>query len=315
MPIPTNYARELRNDLAYAEYSNPEYIHEELAPTFKVAQQSGTMHYQPVNADSAAITNRGNLGTIDITGAGSASKPFNAGEILKRAELDVKEVEQCYADLMRAQLALARIGKRAVDGAIETALATALIGGEVDADLSTSTTKPEDVEALAYQLYDKAPGEVALVLPSQVFTRLKADANVQARMRNTGVAIGEGGDPRKITAAQLAAIFGVNRVLIGNNRIWGAINNTCGALVAIPNGELSPREEVQFARTVVYDTGEQDGFPFTCESWFDNQHLGHAVDTRANAACMILNADLAISIKFFADGTSAIGDDNGVGDL
>jgi hypothetical protein len=299
MPINTGYPREERSDLAYAEYSNPEYLHEAIAPTFKVAQTSGTMYYQPVNADTAAITGRQSLGAITPTAAASASRPFTASEILKRAEMGVSEVEQCYADLLRAQLALARIGKRSVDGAIETALATALIGGEVNEDVSASNSIPEDVEALAYELFDIAPGGVGLILPAPVFSRLKANANILERMKATGVAIGEGGDPRKITEAQMAAIMGVSRVFIANTRIWTPVAAGTGALVALPNGELSPREEVQFARTVVYDTGEEDGFPFTCESWFDNQNLGHAVDTRANAQVLVLNSGLKKSIKFF----------------
>lgn len=299
MPINTGYPREERSDLAYAEYSNPEYIHEAIAPTFKVAQTSGTLYYQPVNADSAAITGREQLANITVTAAASGSKPFTAAEILKRAEMGVREVEQCYSDLLRAQLALARIGKRAVDGAIETALATALIGSAADEDLSASGSIPEDVEGLAYELFDIAPGGVGLILPSPVFAKLKANANILDRMKATGVAIGEGGDPRKITEAQMAAIMGVSKVFVANNRIWTPVAAGTGALVALPNGDLSPREEVQFARTVVYDTGEEDGFPFTCESWFDDQSLGHAVDTRANAQVLVLNAGLKKSIKFF----------------
>lgn len=314
--IPTGYPREERADLAYAEYSNPKYLHEAIAPTFKVAQSSGTIYYQPVNADSAAITGRAGLTPVDVTEAASGSKPFSAEEILKRPELPVKEVEQCYSDLLRAQLALARMGKRSVDGTIETALATALIAGVADEDVSASDSIPEDVEAMASELFDIAPGDVGLVLPIPVFTRLKRNPSVIERMKATGVAIGEGGDPRQITAAQMAAIMGVSKVLLANTRIWNAVATGTGALVALPNGELSPREETQFARTIVYDTGEEDGFPFTCESWFDDQRLGHAVDTRANAQVVVLNTELKKSIKFFnGTATSTVGDDNEVGDL
>ncbi len=285
-----------RPDLASAEYTSTGYLHRIIAPALPVFQAGGTLYYTPVNTRGAAQKGRASLGAVTASDVSSASKTFACQEILSRKRIGYAEVRQGYADLLTAELDLAAAGKDEVEAAIEQTLATAIL--TTPADLSGSTNLPGDIEDAAAELMDKAPDqEVALVLSSKVFTSLKANAEIKARMQNTGIAIGEGGDPRAVTTAQLAAICGVNRVLVGKTSIWGA---TGGALVMLPHKEKAQNQEAQLARVVVYAAEPVDDIPFTCESFEDDTLKGYVVDTTTNATVTVLNGALSKALTLLA---------------
>lgn len=285
-----------RPDLAAAEYTSTGYLHRILAPALPVFQAGGTLYYTPVNTRGTAQKGRSSLGTVTASDLAAGSKIFACSEILSRKRMGYAEITQGYSDLLTAELDMAAAGKDEVEAAIEGLLATELL--KTPADLSASTNLPGDVEDLAAELMDKAPDqEVALVLSSKIFTSLKSDTEVKARMQNTGIAIGEGGDPRAVTAAQLAAVFGVHRVLIGKTSIWG---DKTGALVMLPHKEKSQNQEAQVARVVTYTAEPVDGIPFTCESFEDDTLKGYVVDTTTQAAVVVFNAALAKAVTLLA---------------
>lgn len=281
----------VRPDLATAEYTSTGYLHEIIAPTLKVFQKGGTLYYTPYATRGTAQTSRSALGSVTATTMASASKTFSCGEILSRKKMSYDEVEQGYSDLLTAELDMAAAGKDEVEASIETSLATALLDANSAKDLTASTNLPGDIENYAAELMDKAPDcEIALAISSTLFTSMKANGEIKARMQNTGIAVGEGGDPRAVTAAQLAAVLGVNRVLVGKSSIWG---KHYAALVMLPHAEKAQNQEAQLARTVAYMTSPADGIPFTCESFEDDNAKGYVVDTHAHAAVTVLNAGLS----------------------
>lgn len=285
-----------RPDLAAAEYTSTGYLHRLLAPALPVFQQGGTLYYTPVAARTTAQRGRASLAAVTAADQAAASKVFACQEILSRKRMGYAEVTQGYSDLLTAELDMAAAGKDEVEAAIEGTLAESLLASPED--ISASTNLPGDVESLASELMDKAPDqEIALVLSSKAFTSLKADEEVKARMQNSGIAIGEGGDPRKVTAAQMAAVFGVHRVLVGKTSIWGAKS---GVLAMLPHQEKAQNQEAQLARVVTYTAEPVDGIPFTCESFEDNNLKGYVVDTLAQAAVLVLNSGLAKALTLFA---------------
>ncbi len=281
-----------RPDLAAAEYTSTGYLHRIVAPALPVFQQGGTLYYLPASARTTAQKGRASLGEVTAANFAAESKVFACQEIISRKRMGYAEVTQGYSDLLTAELDMAAAGKDEVEAAIETALATELL--KTPEDISASANIPGAIEEIASELMDKAPDqEVALILSSKVFTALKSNEEIKARMRNTGIAIGEGGDPRSVTAAQMAAIFGVNQVLVGKTSIWGT---TSGVLAMLPHREKAQNQEAQLARVVTYTAEPVDGIPFTCESFEDNTLKGYVVDTIAQASVVILNAALKHSV-------------------
>lgn len=289
----------VRNDLAIAPYSDPEMVFTKVAPALVRYEEAGTAWYQPYTADVTAQTNRNPLGAVTANAVAAASKPFTCGEILSRQEMSYDQVRQGYRDLLSAEFAMARLGKRAVGDTLELALATALLANPED--LSSSTNLPGDVEALASALADKAPGRVALVLSASLFGALKADDEVKARMRNTGVILGEGGDARRITKEQLAAVFGVDEVIVGPGRVWNTPGAKTGSLVILPTEGLAPNEEPQYGRCYTYEYAiDGEYLPFTCESFYNDLNKSYNVDTVAKAAFVELNAGLKQAVTLLA---------------
>lgn len=299
---------EIRNDLRDAPYSAPELTHERLAPTLVRYQEAGTLWYQPYAQDVTAQTTRAALGDVTANTQGAASTPYACGEILDRQRMSYDAIRQSYRDELRADLAMARLGKRAVDDQIELAMANALLANPTD--LSASTNLPGDVENLAWGLIDRAPGSrCVLTISGRLFTTLKANAQIDARMKNIGIAVGEGGDPRRVTAAQMAAVLGVDEVIVAPNRVWvtmvsagtlGATGAKCGVLSMLPDGALQPNEEVQLGRVISYQFGETDSFPFEVTSWDDDRYLGRVIDTKTKAQFVLLNAALKEAVQLVA---------------
>lgn len=289
----------VRNDLALAPYSDPEMVFNKVAPALVRYEQSGTAWYQPYTANTTAQTGRAALGAVTANTVAAASKSFICNEILSRQEMSYDQVRQGYRDLLSAEFAMARLGKRAVGDALELQLATALLASPED--LSGETNLPGAVESLASILADKAPGKVALVLSSALFGALKSNDEVKARMRNTGVVLGEGGDARRITREQLAAVMGVDEVIVGPGRVWNTPGAKTAALVVLPTEGLAPNEEAQYGRCYTYEFSTDGEFlPFACESFMDDLNKGYVVDTVAKAQFVELNVALKQAVTLLA---------------
>lgn len=304
---------EIRNDLRDAPYSAPELTHERLAPTLTRYQTSGTMYYMPYASDVAAQTGRSPLGNVTVHSQSSAYTTYACGEIFDRQELPYDAIRESYRDDLRADLAMARLGKRAVDDQIELAMANALLANPVD--LTSSTNLPGDIEDLAWELIDKTPGQrCVLTISGKIFTALKANSEIKDRMKNIGIAVGEGGDPRRITAAQMAAVFGVDEVIVAPNRVWvnmvkadtlGPTGAACGVLSMLCDGTLQPNEEIQLGRVVSYQYGDTASFPFEITSWDDDRYAGRVIDTKTKAQFVMLNSALKQSVKLIEEDASS----------
>ena len=300
----------VRNDLAILPYSDPEMVFPKVAPVLRKYVPSGTEYYTPYNSDVTAQTGRTALGDITAHAVGSASTSFNCAEIIDRENMSYDAIKASYRDDLRAEMAMARVGKRAVSDKLDLQLKTALLGSPED--IHSESDICGAVEALAWTLADKAYGKIALVLSTKCFTALKGVSAIKDRMKNMGIFQADG-DPRRITEAQMAAAFGVDEIVVGPNRVWGSgAGASCGALVVKPTPELYPNEEVQYARTFAYEFAEGgDGWlPFLCEVWTNDLIKGLTVDVTAKAAVVVLNSGLKQAIRFFQADASESGSDS-----
>lgn len=302
----------IRPDLQSAEFARPEFLTDIIAPPLVRDQSAGTLYYQSVKKDVKAQTGRANAATIgEITEniLAAATKTFSCAEIRSRQKMSYTQVKG-YADLLHAELAMARIAKRAWYDQIEISTAKAMLGAANHVDLSASDDILGSIEDVAASLQDKAPGKVALVISSRNFTRLKANEGVKDRMKNTGVVLGAGGDPRNVTTEQLAAILGVDKVLVGRNDCWhiamtaeglGTEQDFSGnaALVVLPSETVEPVEEIQFARTLFFKWSN-DGDFYVCESFHDDKMDTDCVDVKGLVDIQILNPELCVAFKLFA---------------
>ncbi len=305
----------IRPDLQSAEFSRPAFLTDTILPPLMKEQIAGTLYYQKVLADNDAQTGRehaATIGTINEHIVAAATKTFSCEEIRDRQKMSYTQVKG-YADLLHAELAMARLAKRAWFNQIETKTALALFGGDALDVSGTSADIPTDIENAVAELQDKAPGKIALVLSSRNFTKLKTNESIKDRMKNTGVVVGAGGDPRMVTAEQLAAILGVDQLLIGPNDVWynamkKDASSTGGsdgydyqgnaALVVLPEASTDPVEEIQLGRTIYYKWSS-DGDFYVCESYHEDKVDADCVDVKGLVDSQILNSDLFKTVTLF----------------
>lgn len=302
-----------RPDLEAVPVSFPEYIADTLFPWLPRSQRAGVIYNQHLQADGTAQTGRstapdavtGLTGSITRTLLKANKANYTTSEVRSRYGMDPAERDG-YADLQHAELVMARIVKRAWWAEIEQMVADAILKKDDATDISSDPAPGIDA-AVAGMMDLGAPGDIYLVMSNANFVKLKANATVKDRMKNSGIVLGSGGDARAITREQMAAIFGVKGILIGKDLHWKTGVTTVGktyednaALVVVPPaGIAEPNEEVQLGRLVYYDyTNEIRKYEIT--SFHDDLNDIDTVDAKGEVALLTFNAALAKTFKVVA---------------
>jgi hypothetical protein len=304
-----------RKDLQAEPFKVPEFIGNLIFPATPRTQVAGTFYFQEVQTDPSAQYDRNTaaIGEINKTTIAAKDSTFACKEIRGRVRMGYDQVKG-FGGLDRAELVMSRMAKRAFFNKTETLAAKALLEPNagvtpVNATVNTATV----IEGQIPLIQDKAPGRVALVMSSKTFTGLKLLPDIRERMKNTGIILGAGGDARHVTAEQLAAIFGVDQILIGPNNIWydaveaGARNNC--ALVVLPDETKDPAEEVQLGR-FFYFQWDEEAEQYLIESFHDDDNDAEVIDAKGLGDLKMLNPSLATIITLpDSNATGAIGPD------
>ena len=251
-----------RADLEAIPVSFPDpFLVEKLAPYFERRQEGGTLYYQTLKQAPVAQYNRNTAALADISATiiAAATTTFACKEVRARISMSYDQVRGYYSQ-EDADIAMAKLAKRAFYLKLEGLCAGAILDpGEGTAE--DATLDPVGViDAAQAALRDKAygTGKIALTLSHYNFAALKKNNAIIERMKATGVIV-DGLSPRYITAEQLAAVFGVDEVLIGADVTWrhGVIGAKKGyaALSVLPDPEVDCSAEPQWARTVIFDWG------------------------------------------------------------
>lgn len=288
---------ERRTDLEQVEISFPAYAIPQILPWFARKQTAGNLYYQAAQTDATAQYNRNtaSLASITTNAMAAASTSFACAEIIQREEMSYDQV-MGYADLAHAELAMARKARRAFYNKVESLGISAILTNAIDA-----TSDPvAAVDSYAAKLADKAFGETALVVSNHDFVALKNNNIVKDRMKNTGIYLGYNGDPRSVTKEQLAAVFGVSRVIVGRDDLWYKSGyKGVGAVVVLPNADIDPNEEVQLGRSI-YFAYDSEAEHHIVESWYDEVAKAHAVDAVGLVDIKVLNSGLKQAITLFS---------------
>ena len=299
-----------RPDLEIVAVSYPDYLADKVMPMLAKRQVSGVQYYEPYSADFEAQYNRtANASSIAaITGNiyASAYTSYTCLEDYARVIANYTEIRQAGNDLQGLQESMARRAKRAYYNKLESLVAAAVLT-PADSATNISAAPLAGIESAVQAQRDKGLGRVAVVLSNHNFVELKKNAEIKARMTNSGV-ITAGLEPRFITATQLAAIFGADEVLVGKDDIWytgqvsgGLADNL--AVVCLPDRAMEPVDEPQFGRILYYEFDSMDGH-FVIESFHDDVADTEVVDAKGLYAVKTFNAGLA-SVLTLAVSSSA----------
>ena len=304
-----------RPDLEAVPASYPDYIADTIFPWLPRSQRAGVIYNQKLQSDGTAQYNRstvpdgvtGLTGSITRTLMSAAKTNYLTAEVRSRYGMDPAERDG-YADLAHAELAMARVCKRAWWAKIEQMVADALLKKDEGVTDISDDPAPGIDAAVANMMDLGAPGDIYLVMSNANFVRLKADTTVKDRMKNSGIVLGSGGDARAITREQMAAIFGVKGILVGKDLHWrtGVITDAkhyedYAALVVVPPAGLpEPAEEVQLGRLVYYDyTNSVRKYEMT--SFHDDLNDIDTVDAKGEVALLTFNAALAKTFRILPE--------------
>jgi hypothetical protein len=121
-------------------------------------------------------------------------------------------------------------------------------------------------------------GSVTLVGGATAWNVVRADTDVAARMVNTGVAPA-GLDPRSISAAQLAAIFGASQVLEAVGPAASLWADDAITAIVQPDAALDPRSIPQLGRLVTFVWNTEQGVDeMAMETDYDTTRRSEVLD-------------------------------------
>ncbi|MBQ7178797.1 MAG: hypothetical protein IJS08_15380 [Victivallales bacterium] len=296
-----------RPDLEALPVKFPNYIGHMIAPWYVRTQRAGTFSYQPLLSDISVQSGRDTAAIGSITTQATLTAvdmSFACVEKRTRVRIGYDQVDS-YGGKAKADIAMGRKAKRGWMNSFEQDIADMLLKTSAT-DISTDVVA--GIDTYVALLQDLAQGPVALCLSHHNFVLLKNNATVKDRLKNSGIAINANGDPRRITADQLAIIFNCDKVLVGPDAEWytgvGAYKNNAG-LVILPDENEEPVDEPQFARTLYYEWDTDADF-FYMESFDDDKEDASYVDAKGHRVVKKLNADMAMTLQLFAAG----GDDD-----
>ena len=307
MPIATNVVRRADLEALPVSFPNP-FLVERLAPYFRRDAEAGTLYYQALRAAPTAQYNRDTaaLASITATTIAATSTTWSGKECRARIDMSYDQVRG-YATQDGADIAMARMAKRAFYLKLEGLCAKALLESATPVD---ATADPVGViDAQCAKLRDKAYGigKVVLTMSHSTFARLKATSAIIERMKATGVIV-DGLSPRYVSAEQLAAVFGVDEVLVGADTVWrfgiGGAYRGNAALSVLPSPEVDCAEEPQWARTIYFDWGSEAEH-YILEEFHNPLNDSWVMDAKGIIDFKVLNASMAVPVQIYAGGSSS----------
>jgi hypothetical protein len=270
-----------------------------LMPALARQVKAGTVYFMDYDAGGSVQTDRTLATAPTANSMTSSSTTWTMAEKIYRAKIDQSEIEQ-LGGLDSAQMKAARVGKRAVMGAIETLVVTATMG-------SAATKYNILNSALKYigiakeTVLDYAEGRVALFGQRRTIERLKRYTEIATRMTFSGVIPRDMRDVRSISDEQLAAAVGVDVVLGGPAASWGGTYDEYLGVIVLPDPNIDPDETYQFGRTMVLPVPAEGNVAniFKVESFFSDDLKSEVVDTTAWVNAVTFNAEALVILTGF----------------
>jgi len=217
-----------RPDLGAIEVNAPEgYIGTRILPIVPVNDKSGTVYYNTLTADVAAQTNRAAYAAPSSTGISTSSTTYNCAEAVKRGKITPDEAKQ-MGGIEKADMVGAKFAKRSVMNAIETDIATNVLGGTKDETFDPAKIRTQVQVALQdVRLYEGRSALVASTWTIQaMLQQLLNDSGYGPALArlvsgSSGVEAVRGMSLAAWKQA-LALFFGVDDVLAGDDTVWNA---------------------------------------------------------------------------------------------
>jgi len=228
------------------------YIGSIVLPVFPVSAKAGTYYKATIDADSAAQTSRtaGAAPTAQILAESSST--FAAVERIDRAQIPW-EMIPLVGGLEKSEALGARVAKRNVQNALETAQLAVLVDG---AGTSVTSAICDGIIDACDQVH-RYNGRTAFVCNVGQYRWLIQQTEIKNLLVRTfgGLdAVRAMSLDKGVFKMMLQTLFSVDQVLIADDKYWPYAYRTTAAVVKLPpNGaDMSFVAEPEYGRTMIY---------------------------------------------------------------
>lgn len=287
-------------------------IGREILPANEKAMKSGTYYYQTLQADAVAQTGRSSTAAPTRVTITENSSTWSASERIKGYQLPRDSVKTQFGNIERADKFGSKAALRSVMRSHELAVAGELLG---NGSIQTRNILGDFVKQAkkALEAIKRYPGEKALVASHTVFNRIMEFDSVTSHFSDSSAQV-DGASAEDIIARKpealkmlLAAIVGVDRILIGDDDLWYDSNASYqqkAAVLALPRkDEFSELEEAVFGKTFLYMPDGAE-YPFYIESFYLNNNKTNVWDCSMWDSLEVLNTGAACILEGIDEGNA-----------
>jgi hypothetical protein len=297
-----------RPELAALEVNPPEgYIGSKILPSVPVTEKSGTVFYADVTADEAAETDRATGSGPDSTQIAGTSAAMTCTEAARRGKISPDEAKT-MGGIDKADLVGSKYAKRCVMNALETAIATEILG-TADGHFDAQKLMADAQTALdAVRLYE---GKTALIGSTMVLKRVVQALLNDVQSSKIFARLIAGGNPAQAATGMnfnawmngLAMYLGVDEVLAGDNVIWNATGSTAEkfAIAKLDDGSDPLSHKWKPVLGKVFQFMPDGKNPWVIQSVADRVNVNNLYDAYLWYDVMIMNA----TAVYVFDGVSA----------
>lgn len=275
-----------RPELAALPTNDPiGYVGGQIMPVVKLAGKAGTVYYQALIADAAATTSRSAGAAPQAVSITENSASISCAERIKRYKIPWESVP-LLGGLEATDAIGGKAAKRSVANAIETLQLATLVDG---AGTSITSAIVDGIIDGCDQVH-RYSGRTAFVCCVGQYRWLMQQTEIKNLLVRTFGGLGAA-DALSTTKAvfqnMLQALFGIDAVLVADDKFWPYTYRTTAAVVKLPmTDEQSYVMDPEYGRTFVYwptDAGmyEVNSFPdddirsnvYDATAWIDAQEL------------------------------------------
>ena len=255
-----------RKDLALLKFSRPDPIGDILLPTYVMQKFVDIIVYQQQRNAYSVVTNRANGGAFVFNNLENTRLPIDltAAKIEFALQKDINQWPEYGTDEYGwRQMAFQSLFQVSV--AIENTVAVALLDGK-QANLSQNTTAAKAMGTFVANVKTErnnvakqtGEGRVVVAMSQSVFNNLMGDADLLALIKaSVSIPVTQTLTVAQVQKMQLAALFNVDEVLIGQSTAWYASNITqkdCVVVANVAQPGIDPLMSIQLGRLACYMT-------------------------------------------------------------
>lgn len=228
------------------------FVYSQLFPVETINEQTATIYFADVKSVQTAQADPAQGSDITLYDIATATATADCSTAKTGTGAMKLSETRSHGGVPQAELICAGGAIKSVNKALEAECVSLVFAGNVSSTVYTDTVIFSAVDTVV-EAMDDVEGDVTMVMSKSARNTLLARTDVKARLAEVGAIINGNGSELRITEAQLASAFGVDKVIVASNTYWGGDNALNIGFVKVASTEpVSYKGSVESGKTFMF---------------------------------------------------------------